>query len=553
VRPAVVPRGAEGGLLLPGELGTVPAADDAEPPTAEDRAMTVVLDDRPAPVASVHRAHADPTGGAGRAKSRAAFALVPVVALALTKLSFQLSVAGRYGWHRDELYYVDAGRHLAFGYVDFPPLTPLLARVATALFGDSLVGLRSLAALAGAAAVVVVALVARELGGGRRVQALAAVLAATSPALLGADAMFQTVPFDQLLWAVIALLAVRVLKAPSAGRWVALGVAAGVALETKYTVALLLVGLAAGLVVTKEGRRHLRTPGPWLAAGVAFVLLAPNLWWQARHGWPSVDFFTGGEGYEPGETSPGQYVGELLLMIGPATLVLCAAGLRLLRRDRHWSTLGVAAGVVVVGFLGTGGKSYYAAPIALLLYAAGAVAASRWRRWGRWAVVGGALATIVVAGPYMFPILGEQAMVDRELYEPREDYAEQLGWPELAAEMTAAAADLSPLERSSAAVLAGNYGEAGAIGRFGGGGVPPVVSGHVSWRWWVDDAALAARTLLVVGYPRSWLEPRCARLVRVGTVTNHAGVPNEESGGPVFRCDLPGTLADVWPDVVREG
>ena len=502
----------------------------------------------------VHSAQGVRPGVTQRAKNRAAaFALLPVLAVAAAKLAFQLSVAGRYGWHRDELYYVDAGRHLDLGYVDFPPVTPLLARVATALFGDSLIGLRSFAALAGAVTVVVVARIARELGGGRRAQVLAAVLAATSPVLLGADAMFQTVPFDQLLWAIIALLAVRVLKAPHLGRWMALGVAAGVALETKYTVALLLGGLAAGLVVTREGRRQLRTPGPWLAAAVALVLLTPNLWWQAHHGWASVDFFTGGEGYEPGETSRAEFVAELLLIVGPATLVLCAAAVRRLGRDRRCSPLAVATGVGVIGFLVTGGKSYYAAPIALLLYAAGAVAAGRWSRWGRGAVVGGALATIVVAGPYMLPLLGERAMVDRQLYEPREDYAEQLGWPELAAEVTAAAEGLSPLERQSAVVLAGNYGEAGAIGRFAGEAVPPVVSAHVSWRWWVDDADLAARSLLVVGYPRTWLDPRCARLDRVGTVTNHAGVPNEEAGGPVFRCDLPGALADLWPQIVREG
>ncbi|HZB72346.1 MAG TPA: glycosyltransferase family 39 protein [Acidimicrobiales bacterium] len=476
-------------------------------------------------------------------------ALVPVVAVAVAKLAFQLSVAGRYGWHRDELYYVDAGRHLSLGYVDFPPVTPLLSRVATALFGDSLVGLRSLAALAGAVAVVVVALLARELGGGRAAQVLAAILAATSPALLGADALFQTVPFDQLAWAVIALLAVRALRDGSRGRWLALGVAAGVALETKYTVAALLLGLAVGLVVTASGRRHLRTSGPWMAAAVALLLLAPNLWWQTRHGWPSVDFFTGGEGYEPGESSPGQYAGELLLMVGPAALVLCGAGLRLLGRDRRWSPLAVAAVVVVAGFVATGGKSYYAAPVALLLYAAGAVAAAGWG-WGRWAVVGGAVVTIAVAGAYMLPLAGERSMVDRELYEQRDDYAEQLGWPELAAEVTAAARDMTPEERASAAVLAGNYGEAGALGRFGGGDLPPVVSAHVSWRYWVDDDALTARTLVVVGYARSWLEPRCASLDRVGTVTNDAGVPNEEAGGPVFRCRLPGTLADVWPDVL---
>jgi len=159
----------------------------------------------------------------------------------------------------------------------------------------------------------------------------------------------------------------------------------------------------------------------------------------------------------------------------------------------------------------------------------------------------------VVAGPYILPVVGERTMVDRALYEQREDYAEQLGWRELAAEVTAAARHLSPDERRSAAVLAGNYGEAGALGRFGGEEVPPVVSGHVSWRWWVDDDALAARTVLVVGYPRSWLAPRCAGLTRVGTIGNDAGIPNEEAGGPVFRCDLAGTLADLWPEVVATG
>jgi 4-amino-4-deoxy-L-arabinose transferase-like glycosyltransferase len=533
----------EARLLLGGEAGTAPAADDDAAPLLEDPGMALALATRPA---------AEPSTAPAEPPARR-WALVPVVALAAAKLVFQLSVAGRYGWHRDELYYVDAGRHLDLGYVDFPPITPLLSRVATALFGDSLVGLRSLAALAGAATVVVVALVARALGGDRRAQVLAAGLAATSPVLLGADAMFQTVPFDQLLWAVLALLAVQALRDGSVRRWLAVGVAAGVALETKYTVVLLLAGLALGLVVTAGGRRHLRTPGPWLAAGVALVLLAPNLWWQARHGWASVDFFTGGEGYEPGETSPGQYVGELLLIVGPATLLVCAAGLRRLGRDRRWSPLAVAAAVVVVGFLVTGGKSYYAAPIALLLYAAGAVAAAGWSRWGRWSVVVGAVATVAVAGPWMLPVVGEREMVERQLYEPREDYAEQLGWPELAAEVTEAARELSPVERTSAAVLAGNYGEAGAIGRFGGDEVPPVVSGHASWRWWVDDEALAARTLMVVGYPRSWLAPRCDAVTRVGTVTNDAGVPNEEAGGPLFRCDLPGTLADLWPEIAAAG
>jgi len=498
--------------------------------------MALVLDAPPvpAPPRIAHRRRSD---------------LVPVLAVAGAKTLLQLAVAGRYGWHRDELYYVDAGRHLALGYVDFPPITPLLGRLATAVSGDSLVGLRSLAALAGAAVVVLVALTARELGGGRRAQVLAALVAATSPLLLGTNAMFQTVSFDQLAWAAVLLLAVRALKAPSTGRWLALGVAAGVGLETKYTIALLLVGLAAGLVLTAGGRRHLRTAGPWLAGGTATALLLPNLWWQARHGWPSVDFFTGGDGYEPGETSPGGFVLELLLLVGPAGLALSVPGLRRLARDRRLSPLAVAAAVVVLGFVVSGGKSYYAAPVALVLYAAGAGAAERWARGARWAVPLGALATLVAAGPLILPVADEHDMVSSRLYEQREDYAEQIGWPELAEQVVAAARTLPPDEREAAVVLTGNYGEAGALRRFAGPDLPRVVSGHLSNRSWIGAEDLDARTLVVVGYDRSHLAPHCASVTRAGTVGNAAGVPNEEAGAAIDVCRLRGTLADVWPEV----
>jgi hypothetical protein len=165
-------------------------------------------------------------------------------------------------------------------------------------------------------------------------------------------------------------------------------------------------------------------------------------------------------------------------------------------------------------------------------------------------VAGGALATVALAGPWILPLADERSMVERELYELREDYAEQLGWPELAAEVAGAVRALPAAERERTAVLARNYGEAGAVERFGGLDGVPVVSPHVSRRYWVDDDDLRARTLVVVGYSPPRLARHCTSLDRVGTVINDAGVPNEEAGGPVLRCTLPGTFADLWSELL---
>lgn len=479
--------------------------------------------------------------------------VLPVLAIVLAKTAVQLSVAGRYGWHRDELYYRSAGEHLALGYVDFPPVVPLLVRLAAGLFGDSLVGLRSLAALAGAAVVVLTALLARELGGGRRAQVVAAVAAAASPLLLGGNSMFQTVSFDHLTWAGVLVLVVRLLRTGDVRLWPAIGVAAGVGLMTKYTVAVLLVGLVAGLAATTRGRELLRTPGPWVAAALAGAILAPNLWWQARHGWPSVEFFRGQNAGVREETSVLVFTGELVLLAGLPGLVLAIAGLRRLAADVRWRPLGWAAALVVVAFLVLGGKSYYAGPALPLLFAAGAcsieLAGRRVQRATPWAVV----AFAVVGSPAILPVLPVAAMVDLGLAEAREDYAEELGWPELAATVAGAYRDLSPGEQASTAIVAWNYGEAGALGLHGPAlGLPEVVSGHLSHRYWAP-AEPSATTLLVVGFDPMASGIACRSVEVVATLDNDAGADNEERGRPVSVCGLDGDLGDAWPAIAGRG
>jgi 4-amino-4-deoxy-L-arabinose transferase-like glycosyltransferase len=176
-----------------------------------------------------------------------------LLALAAVKLAVHLATAGRYGWHRDELYYAAAGRHLDFGYPDFPPVTPLLARLSELAFGGSLVGFRVLPALAGAAMVVLGGLLARELGGGPAAQVLAGLAALASPMLLGANALMQTVSFDQLAWVVVLYLLARLLRTGDPRWWLAVGAAVGVGLQTKFTMFTLALGIAPGCWPPRSG------------------------------------------------------------------------------------------------------------------------------------------------------------------------------------------------------------------------------------------------------------------------------------------------------------
>src|SRR4051794_16412025 len=213
-----------------------------------------------------------------------------LVVIALKSL-VNLAVVRRYGWHWDELYYRVAGQHLQLGYVDFPPITPVLARAAELVLPGSLVGLRVLAIAAGAGVVALAALLARELGASERAQVLAAVAVATCPIVLGANTMFQTVSFDQLAWMGVLVLATRLLRTGDERLWVPLGAICGLAVLTKYTAIPFLAALGIGFLCTPRGRSVMSSRRTIAAGAVALVIVAPNLWWQVRHGWPSIEFY----------------------------------------------------------------------------------------------------------------------------------------------------------------------------------------------------------------------------------------------------------------------
>jgi 4-amino-4-deoxy-L-arabinose transferase-like glycosyltransferase len=470
---------------------------------------------------------------------RSAFALRPVLAIVLAKSALNLAFAGRYGWQRDELYYYVTGAHVQAGYVEFPPVTGILAAVARFLFGGSLVGFRLFAIVAGALTAVVAALVARDLGGNGRAQWIAAALVAFAPVLIATNGLFQPVSFDQLATMIVLWLAVRVLTEPRPGRgsvknWIALGVAAGVGLETKYTLGVVLVLLLVGVVVWR--RDLLRERGLLLAVAIAAVLLVPNLIWQARHDWVSVHWFVAPPASATDESRP-EFVLNLLFLTGLLTVPIWISGVRRLWRDRAQRPLGWTVPAVVVAYFVLGGKSYYALPVVLFALAAGARWLSERATRRRLAVFFAAYAVLLLALlPLGLPVLPQQTAIDLGLMDARSDYADELGWPALArtVERHAAGADV---------ILAANYGEAGALELYGRD-LPPVASGHVTFRYWRPE--VEGRRAVLVGFDRGDIPCHGYRVV----ARIEMPVDNEERGAAIARCTLDRPLAELWPKIV---
>jgi len=455
-----------------------------------------------------------------------------------------MAVADRYGWHRDELYYLASSRHLALGYVDYPPITPFLARLDQAIFPGSLPAVRLVTVLAGAAIIVVAALIARELGGNPLAQTLAALAVLISPMFVGANILFQTVSIDELVWAVACLLFVRLLRGADPRQWLLLGLVFGIGLETKYTVIGLGIGMLVGLLTTRS-RWHLASPWPWLGFGIAIVLLVPNLVWQVGHHWDSVAYTIQHRGATDG---PIAYVLQQLLLAGPQLLPIMAMGVWWLWRDDRLKAAAVTIIAVEVFFFLVGGKAYYPAPIYPLAYAAGCiwfVEAVRWR-WIRRLAVAVAVAITLVLLPLGLPILPAKAMADSGIWKARKDFADMYGWRDLVQQVTTVYQQLPLADRGSVMILASNYGEAGALD-FYGRGLPPVVSAHLTYYYWAP-AHMAPSTVIVVGYSRQYLSTLFGDILQAGTITNSYGLHNEEYGKAIWVCRSPFQPLDhAWP------
>jgi 4-amino-4-deoxy-L-arabinose transferase-like glycosyltransferase len=467
---------------------------------------------------------------------------VALAVAVVAKLALHVATNWRYGFHRDELYYVACGQHLDWGFVDHPPITPLVARVATALFGVSLPGLRLFPALAGALVLVLTWAIVRRLGGG--VWAQCAALAATlfAPIYLGGNTLFQTVAFDQLLWVLAIFLVVRLLEGGDARLWLALGLVFGVALETKYTAVLFGAGVALGFLLT-PARRHLRTIWPWLGLAIAVAVALPNLVWQLQHDLPTLEFIRNNNARVQEEQSRLGFLLDQLEIAGPASIPLVVAGWVYLWSDRgrRMRALAWASLFVFVALVALGGKSYYPGPLYTLLFAAGAVRLEPFfvgqRRWIQ--ATAAAIFLLLLLPPLfvILPVFSEHAMAKRRLYDVNGDLGEMVGWPEFVATVEGVVATLGPRERVR--IFTASYGDAAALDYLGDPArLAPVISAHNSYIYWTSPG-VDAGTYVLTGYSRGWAERHFDEVADAAFVSNALGVENESFGERILVCRRP--------------
>jgi len=460
-------------------------------------------------------------------------------------------VSGAYGFHGDEMYFIVAGRHPAFGYVDQPPLTPLLSAASVALLGVTPSAVRVLPAVEMALVVVLVALIARDLGGSRRAQVLATVTAAVS-GYLGAGHLDTTTEPDLLAWAIVVWLLVRLLAGGQRRLWLAVGVTAGVGGENKDTLLFLGAGLAVGLVVCRRWD-VVRSTWAWASLLIAFLLWVPNLVWQARNGWPQITMASQIAGYAADNRA--QILPLLWLFTGPLLFPVSAAGLIWVLGSKAaapWRPIGLAAVVALVLAIVSGGKASYVIGTTPLFIAAGAILLDRWLTRGHPRLKAAVFATAALLSGALLayltlPILPVSAYARTSLPSTVPDTANEVGWPQFVATVEQVVAALPAAQRAHAVILTNDYSEASPLVLLGTS-LPPVFSGHNAyWDWGPPPAD---RTVVVhVGdwRPADWTQffLDCRD---VAHIDNRLGIDNSEQGKAVSVCT--GTRASwtaVWP------
>lgn len=457
--------------------------------------------------------------------------MTPVVAwIAAATTALQLATAGVWDRHRDEFYYLACARRLAWGYVDHPPLTPVLYRIADATAGSNQLALRISPALLHGIDVVLVALLAKQLGGSTRAQVIAATVVALAPIVLTTSHFLGTVTPELTLGAGIALVLVRLVHGGDPRLWLLVGLLVGLGLLNKWTFSVVVAGLALGLLL--DHRDVLATP--WLAAGVAVavLLVAPNVIWQASHGWPQLEF--AGTLRDYGQTP--LVVPAQLLLLGAGAIVAVPALGWLLRDGVAYRFLLVAFAFTLVVTLLTGGKPYYTAGTLLPLVAAGAVAMAGAGAW--------LLPTLVAVGVLLAPLATPLTPVGtaKALRGINPELGEMVGWDAYVDRITRLHA-----RHPDAGILASNYSEAGALELLAPD-LPQPASGHNTyWDW--GPPAHDPREVIAIGFEdEDRLRESFRHVERIGTIETPHGVHNLEDGRPIWLATGPrAPWAELWP------
>jgi hypothetical protein len=491
-----------------------------------------------------------------------------VYALALAAVVLHVAFSGRFGFFRDELYYAACGERLAWGYMDHAPLAPFLARVSRTLLGDSMTALRFLPALSGAAKVLLGGWIAREMGGGKYAQFLAAFCVLLAPIYLTFDNLFSMNAFEPVFWMACAAIVLRILNGGSQKLWLLFGLIAGLGILNKHSMIFFGSGIAVGLLATPARKQFLQ-PWIWLGAGIALLCFAPNLLWEMRNGWPTPALLRAVIGRKYVIVSPWEYIWQQTLLTHPLATPIWVGGLWFLLRDAQGKKYGVLAWTyltVLLEMILWHGKIYYLAPAYVMLLAAGAVwmevrVLPRFGTWLRPAIAIPLLIGALIAAPLAMPILPVKATVaytkfwdvqaihveNVEQNELPQLFGDMFGWPEQAHAVADVYAGLPETERAQAVLLGYNYGETSAINYFGPKlGLPWAISGHNQYGMWGPGAS-SGQVAVAIGFTEQQLREFYDEVTPAATVSPAYAMP-EESRLTIYICRRPRkTLQESWP------
>ncbi|MFL6195189.1 MAG: ArnT family glycosyltransferase [Thermoanaerobaculia bacterium] len=493
-----------------------------------------------------------------------------VVVLSLIKLAIHLAPTGLfgYGFFVDELYYLACSRHLAWGFVDMPPLFPAITALIRVTLGESLFAIRLLPALAGAALVLMTGLMARDLGGRRFAQGMAALAVVSAPLWLALHGIHTMNALEQLLWTGAAWVFVRIARDGWQRGWLLFGLICGVGLLNKHSMSFFGVAMVAGLLLTSE-RKALRSRWIWIGGLLTFALVLPNLVWEVRHHFPHFEMLANikADGRDV-QLNPLQFMAQQVLMFNPVALPLWLAGLGWYlfdREGRRYRALGIAYLAVMAQMFLLDGRVYYPAPAYPMLFAAGGVALEKWL--AGWRFVRPAYATALalsgaVMAPLFTPLLPPETLIRYSdaigMSQPRLEnhrlgplpqlMADRFGWPEMAQAVARVYHALPPADRARAAIFGQNYGQAGAIDLYGPAlGLPPAISGHVSYFYW-GPRGYTGDVMIVLDDDKETLQKLFRSVEYGGRVEHPYSMPYQHFDVWVCR-GMRRPLAEVWPEL----
>ena len=490
---------------------------------------------------------------ASAAEGRRSDALLLAAIAAVFALAHILT-NGRYGFHRDELQFLSDARHLDWGFVAYPPLTPFIERVSLSVFGASLIGLRLASVIGQAVVILVSGLMARDLGGNRLAQVAAAVTVGLSGLPIFEATEFQYTTFSYLWWVLVCWFVIRLLKSENPRWWIAIGAAIGLCLMTKYSTVFFVAGLIAGLTLTRARRSFL---SPWFYAGVgiALLLFLPNLIWLARHDFVSYTFLQHIHARDVGEgRAEGYWKYQFLLDANLFATPVWIAGLIAFARSSRYRMLALMYAVPVLVFWVNKGRFYYVAEAYPALIAMGCAVADGWlaRRptWARRTMATAYFAGVAAMGAclaaILVPIAPDGPLRDLAL-KNNGDLREEFGWDDMNRALAAVRDSLTPEQRASFGILTGNYGEAGAIENLGGAYQLPTPISLTNSFYLRSYPQQPPSTLIVVGWSQEQVNRELTACRVAGHNGNALGIHNEESDDhrDIFVCGPP---KKGWPE-----